>query len=224
MNDKELVAQQALQYVSENMIIGLGTGSTANCFIDALAKRNKEEKLNIRTVSSSVVSMIKAKEAGLPIIAMEQINEIDLYIDGADEITPDLTLLKGRGYDLVREKLLARSAKKFIVIADESKMVENIGNNFPVPSEVQPFAWELVKNILMKKGTGDIRINSAKDGFAITSCGNFVLDFNYTEKNIEKLNALLCQTPGIVEHGIFYNIAHGALISSNGKVREIWKN
>lgn len=182
MNDKELVAQQALQYVSENMIIGLGTGSTANCFIDALAKRNKEEKLNIRTVSSSVVSMIKAKEAGLPIIAMEQINEIDLYIDGADEITPDLTLLKGRGYDLVREKLLARSAKKFLVIADESKMVENIGNNFPVPSEVQPFAWELVKNILMKKGTGDIRINSAKDGFAITSCGNFVLDFNYTEK------------------------------------------
>ncbi|CAM8348831.1 MAG: Ribose-5-phosphate isomerase [Pseudomonadota bacterium] len=224
MNDKELVAQQALQYVSENMIIGLGTGSTANCFIDALAKRNKEEKLNIRTVSSSVVSMIKAKEAGLPIIAMEQINEIDLYIDGADEITPDLTLLKGRGYDLVREKLLARSAKKFIVIADESKIVENIGDNFPVPSEVQPFAWELVKNILMKKGTGDIRINSAKDGYAITSCGNFVLDFNYTEKNIEKLNALLCQTPGIVEHGIFYNIAHGALISSNGKVREIWKN
>ncbi|CAM8332704.1 ribose 5-phosphate isomerase A [Candidatus Methylopumilus planktonicus] len=224
MNDKELVAQQALQYVSENMIIGLGTGSTANCFIDALAKRNKEEKLNIRTVSSSVVSMIKAKEAGLPIIAMEQINEIDLYIDGADEITPDLTLLKGRGYDLVREKLLARSAKKFIVIADESKIVENIGDNFPVPSEVQPFAWEIVKNILMKKGTGDIRINSAKDGYAITSCGNFVLDFNYTEKNIEKLNALLCQTPGIVEHGIFYNIAHGALISSNGKVREIWKN
>ena len=224
MNDKELVAQQALQYVSENMIIGLGTGSTANCFIDALAKRNKEEKLNIRTVSSSVVSMIKAKEAGLPIIAMEQINEIDLYIDGADEIKPDLTLLKGRGYDLVREKLLARSAKKFIVIADESKIVENIGDNFPVPSEVQPFAWELVKNILMKKGTGDIRINSAKDGYAITSCGNFVLDFNYTEKNIEKLNALLCQTPGIVEHGIFYNIAHGALISSNGKVREIWKN
>ena len=224
MNDKELVAQQALQYVSENMIIGLGTGSTANCFIDALAKRNKEEKLNIRTVSSSVVSMIKAKEAGLPIIAMEQINEIDLYIDGADEITPDLTLLKGRGYDLVREKLLARSAKKFIVIADESKIVENIGDNFPVPSEVQTFAWELVKNILMKKGTGDIRINSAKDGYAITSCGNFVLDFNYTEKNIEKLNALLCQTPGIVEHGIFYNIAHGALISSNGKVREIWKN
>ena len=224
MNDKELVAQQALQYVSENMIVGLGTGSTANYFIDALAKRNKEENLKIRAVSSSVVSMIKAKEAGLPIIAMEQIKEIDLYIDGADEISPDLTLLKGRGYDLVREKLLARSAKKFIVIADESKLVKNIGDNFPIPAEVQPFAWELVKNILMKKGTGDIRINAAKDGYAITSCGNFVLDFNYPEKNTEELNALLSQTPGIVEHGIFYNIAHGALISSNGKVREIWKS
>ncbi|CAM8325109.1 RpiA Ribose 5-phosphate isomerase [Candidatus Methylopumilus universalis] len=224
MNDKELVAHQALQYVSENMIVGLGTGSTANCFIDALAKRNKEENLKIRAVSSSVVSMIKAKEAGLPIIAMEQIKEIDLYIDGADEIAPDLTLLKGRGYDLVREKLLARSAKKFIVIADESKLVKKIGDNFPIPSEVQPFAWELVKNILMKKGTGDIRINAAKDGYAITSCGNFVLDFNYPEKSTEELNALLSQTPGIVEHGIFYKIAHGALISSNGKVREIWKN
>ena len=224
MNDKELVARQALQYVSENMIVGLGTGSTANYFIDALAKRNKEENLKIRAVSSSVVSMIKAKEAGLPIIAMEQIKEIDLYIDGADEISPDLTLLKGRGYDLVREKLLARSARKFIVIADESKLVKKIGDNFPIPSEVQPFAWELVKNILMKKGTGDIRINAAKDGYAITSCGNFVLDFNYPEKNTEELNALLSQTPGIVEHGIFYNIAHGALISSNGKVREIWKS
>ena len=224
MNDKELVARQALQYVSENMIVGLGTGSTANYFIDALAKRNKEENLKIRTVSSSVVSMINAKEAGLPIIAMEQIKEIDLYIDGADEIAPDLTLLKGRGYDLVREKLLARSARKFIVIADESKLVKKIGDNFPIPSEVQPFAWELVKNILMKKGTGDIRINAAKDGYAITSCGNFVLDFNYPEKSTEELNALLSQTPGIVEHGIFYNIAHGALISSNGKVREIWKN
>jgi len=224
MNDKELVARQALQYVSENMIVGLGTGSTANYFIDALAKRNKEENLKIRAVSSSVVSMIKAKEAGLPIIAMEQIKEIDLYIDGADEIAPDLTLLKGRGYDLVREKLLARSARKFIVIADESKLVKKIGDNFPIPSEVQPFAWELVKNILMKKGTGDIRINAAKDGYAITSCGNFVLDFNYPEKNTEELNALLSQTPGIVEHGIFYNIAHGALISSNGKVREIWKS
>ena len=224
MNDKELVAHQALQYVSENMIVGLGTGSTANFFIDALAKRNKEENLKIRAVSSSVVSMIKAKEAGLPIIAIEQIKEIDLYIDGADEIAPDLTLLKGRGYDLVREKLLARSAKKFIVIADESKLVKNIGDNFPIPSEVQPFAWELVKNILMKKGTGDIRINAAKDGYAITSCGNFVLDFNYPEKNTEELNALLSQTPGIVEHGIFFNIAHGALISSNGKVREIWKS
>ena len=224
MNDKELVAHQALQYVSENMIVGLGTGSTANYFIDALAKRNKEENLKIRAVSSSVVSMIKAKEAGLPIIAMEQIKEIDLYIDGADEISPDLTLLKGRGYDLVREKLLARSAKKFIVIADESKLVKNIGDNFPIPAEVQPFAWELVKNILMKKGTGDIRINAAKDGYAITSCGNFVLDFNYPEKNTKELNALLSQTPGIVEHGIFYNIAHGALISSNGKVREIWKS
>jgi len=168
--------------------------------------------------------MIRAKEVGLPLLSIDQIKEIDLYIDGADEITSDLTLLKGRGYDLVREKLLARSAKKFIVIADESKIVKNIGDNFPIPSEVHPFAWELVKNVLMKKGTGDIRINAAKDGYAITSCGNFVLDFNFAEKSSENLNNILSLTPGIVEHGIFYNLAHGALISHNGSIREIWKS
>ena len=154
----------------------------------------------------------------------EAVEQLSVYIDGADEITPDLTLLKGRGYDLVREKLLARAARKFIVIADESKIVKNIGDNFPVPSEVHPFAWELVKNVLMKKGTGDIRINAAKDGYAITSCGNFVLDFNFAEKSSENLNNLLSLTPGIVEHGIFYNLAHGALISHNGNVREIWRS
>ena len=76
----------------------------------------------------------------------------------------------------------------------------------------------------MKKGTGDIRINAAKDGYAITSCGNFVLDFNFAEKSSENLNNLLSLTPGIVEHGIFYNLAHGALISNNGNVREIWRS
>jgi len=210
--------------IGKNLIKDIKLTIGNGVIYDSSQDKNKEEKLNVRAVSSSVVSMMKAKEAGLPLLSMDQIKEIDLYIDGADEITPDLTLLKGRGYDLVREKLLARSAKKFIVIADESKIVKNIGDNFPIPSEVHPFAWELVKNVLMKKGTGDIRINAAKDGYAITSCGNFVLDFNFAEKTSEALNNLLSLTPGIVEHGIFYNLAHGALISHNGNVREIWRS
>lgn len=224
MNDKELVAYHALQFVKRNMIVGLGTGSTANCFIKALAEHNKNENLNIRVVSSSVISMMKAREANLPLLAMEQVNEIDLYIDGADEITEDLNLLKGRGYDLVREKILAKSAKKFIVIADESKKVKNIGDNFLIPSEVHTFAWETVKKFLIKRGTGDIRMNVANDGYSITSCGNFVLDFKYPIGTAKDLNEFLSEIPGIIEHGIFYNLAHGALISSNGKVRELWKS
>ena len=111
MNDKELVAYQAARLVEDGMLVGLGTGSTANYFIEELARRKQEEGLQITAVSSSVISAIKAQGLGLPLAAMEHISRLDLYVDGADEVTPDMALLKGRGSDLVREKLLARAAE-----------------------------------------------------------------------------------------------------------------
>ena len=122
MNDKQAVALEAASYVKNDMIVGLGTGSTANYFIEALAERQKTEGLRVTTVASSNISMIKAQSVGLTVISLAQISQIDLYVDGADEITPDNTLLKGRGYDLVMEKLLAKAAKEFIVVADKSKL------------------------------------------------------------------------------------------------------
>ena len=225
MNDKQLVAIQAATYVKDGMLIGLGTGSTANYFIEELARRQRDEGLKISTVASSTVSANMAQSLHLPIIALEHISYIDLYVDGADEITPDMTLLKGRGSDLVKEKLLAKAATQFIVVADESKLVSHIGKNFVIPIEVIPFAWQLAKKSLIDVGAeGDLRPNAAKDGFWVTSHGSYVLDMKF-DKNIDAqaLNTLINNTPGVVEHGIFYSLTDAVLIAKNGQITERWR-
>jgi ribose 5-phosphate isomerase A len=222
MNDKQLVALQAAKYVQNGMLVGLGTGSTANYFIDELARLSREEGLKFTTVASSTISAQKAQSLNLPIVALEHISQIDLYVDGADEITPDKTLLKGRGSDLVKEKLLAKAAAQFIAVADASKLVSYIGQNFVIPIEVIPFAWQLAKKSLEDVGgQGDLRPNAAKDGFWVTSHGSYVLDMKF-DKNLDAntLNALINNTPGVVEHGIFYGLTDKILIATDGVVSE----
>ncbi|MCB5191791.1 ribose-5-phosphate isomerase RpiA [Methylobacillus arboreus] len=226
MNDKQLVAIQAARQVQDGMIVGLGTGSTANYFIEELARRHREQGLRITTASSSVASALQAQEQGLPLVALEHLRKLDLYVDGADEITPSLALLKGRGYDLVREKLLARASDRFIVLADKSKLVSHLGEKFPIPVEVMPFAWQLVKTSLESLGiTVSLRQNAAKDGWAITSYGSLVLELQLPKAlNSGELNQLLNNIPGIVEHGVFDELADAVFIADNGQVEEIWKN
>lgn len=220
MNDKELVALEAAKYAKNGMIIGLGTGSTANYFIEHLAKRQSEEGLNFTTVASSTISAIKSESCGLKPISIHQINKIDLYVDGADEITQNLSLLKGRGQDLVMEKLLAQAADQFIVVADKSKLVEFIGEKFVIPIEVMPDAWRLVKSQLLQHGAeGDIRLNINQDNIAISAAGNYMLDMRFP-KNIDdqSLNTILNNIAGIVEHGVFYQLADKILIADQGVV------
>lgn len=225
MNDKQLVAIHATKHVKNGMLVGLGTGSTANFFIEELARLQKESNLKITTIASSHMSMMKAQSLGLNVIALTQVSEIDLYVDGADEITPDMTLLKGRGYDLVLEKLLAKAAKQFLVVADKSKLVDGIGTNFAIPIEVMPFAWKAAKRSLEAAGgVGDLRQNSAKDGLSITSHGSLVLDMSFDKSISESaLNQLINNTPGVVEHGIFHQLTSAVLIAGDGKVEERWK-
>ena len=224
INDKQAVAIHAANYVKNGMLVGLGTGSTANYFIEELARRQKEDQLKVTTIASSNVSMIKAQSLGLNVISLTQIAEIDLYVDGADEITPDMTLLKGRGYDLVLEKLLAKAAKQFLVVADKSKLVARIGSNFAIPIEVMPLAWKAAKRSLEAAGgVGELRQNVAKDGLTVTSHGSLVLDMAFDKSISEQaLNALINNTPGVVEHGIFYGLTSAILIAENGKVEERW--
>jgi ribose 5-phosphate isomerase A len=224
MNDKQLVAIHVAKYVKDGMLIGLGTGSTANFFIEELARRQQAENLQVTTVSSSTVSMIKAQSLGLNVISIQQIDSIDLYVDGADEITPGMTLLKGRGYDLVMEKLLAKAAKQFFVVADKSKLVDRIGTNFAIPIEVMPFAWKAAKkSIEQAGGQGDLRQNVAKDGLSMSSHGSLILDMTFNKSLSEKdLNQLINNVPGVVEHGIFHGLTSAVFIADNGNVEEKW--
>jgi ribose 5-phosphate isomerase A len=223
MNDKQLVALQAAKLVENNMLVGLGTGSTADLFIEELARRYREEGLSITTVASSVVSSIKAKHLGLPLVSIENLNNLDLYVDGADEVTPDLTLLKGQGSDLVREKILARACEQFLVLVDLCKLVASFGARFAIPIEVMPFAWQLVKKHLEKMGgTGDLRQNASKTGLAVSSYGSLILDMTFAEDlDIKSLNELLNGTPGVVEHGVFSELASVVFSAENGKVTEM---
>jgi ribose 5-phosphate isomerase A len=221
MNDKELVAQHAAQKIENGMIVGLGTGSTANCFIEALARRH-QEGLNVRTVSSSLVSAIKARELGLPQVAIDQLSGLDVYVDGADEVVPDMTLLKGRGYDLVREKLLAGASREFWVLIDAGKRVGRIGERYPIPIEVMPFAWRLVRESLATAGgKAELRQTPNKDGLVVTAHGSLVLDTVFPEDiDNGKLDAMLNGIPGVVEHGIFSRLASAVFCAKDGQVEE----
>jgi ribose 5-phosphate isomerase A len=224
MNEKERVARHAANLVQDGMLVGLGTGSTANYFIQELARRRAEEGLQVSAAASSVVSAIKARQYGLPLVALEHLSRLDLYVDGADEVTPDLTLLKGRGFDLVREKLMARASDKFLVLVDPTKWVDRIGARFPIPVEVMPFAWALVKRRLESiGGSGELRQTANQDGLVVTSHGSLVLDMVF-DPALEPaaLNAFLNDTPGVVEHGIFRDLASAVFVAVDGDVQEHW--
>ena len=223
MEDKEIIAIKALDYVSDNSVIGLGTGSTANFFIKHLANKIKNERLNIQVVASSTVSEIEAQRNKLNLIGIDTLETLDLYVDGADEITNDLNVLKGRGYDLVKEKILAQSANKFIIIADHSKRVNRIGENYPIPIEVLKSTWRLSKKILDKFGQGSLRKNAAGDAYAISSAGNYIFDYSFDEMPLRDLHEKILTTPGVIETGIFYAITDCALIVDNGHIEVLSK-
>lgn len=220
LTDKQLVAQHAASFVENGMIVGLGTGSTANYFIEELARRKQEEGLNFTTVASSVVSTIKAKQLGLSVVAIDHISQLDLYVDGADEISPDMSLLKGRGFDLVKEKLLAKASDQFYVMADSSKSVSRIGDNYPIPVEITPFSWQMVLRSLEQiGGEGGLRQTSNGDGLVTTSHGSLVLDMRFDSSlDASELNSQLNSIPGIVEHGIFYQLATDIFIANDGVI------
>lgn len=207
MEIKALLGERAASLVQDGMVVGLGTGSTANAFIDALGRR-VAEGLEVRAVASSVQSWIRAKRAGIPLVGLEMVDRLDLYVDGADEVAPDLTLLKGRGIDLVVEKLFAQSAGRFLVLVDESKEVGRLGERFPVPVEVWPPAWSWVRRRLEALGASPELRTGASGATVVTAQGNLVLDTRFPETlSPEELDQLLNGMAGVVAHGIFYRLA-----------------
>lgn len=192
---KQLVAQAAIEYVVPGTIIGVGTGSTANLFIDELAKiKGKIDG----TVASSVASAERLKGHGIPVYDLNAVDGISVYVDGADEANEHLQLIKGGGGALTREKIVAAASKKFVCIADESKLVGVLGA-FPLPVEVIPMARSLVAREIVKLGGEPV----LREGFT-TDNGNIILDVHNLEiMDAVKLEQTLNNLTGVVTNGLF---------------------
>lgn len=196
---KLAVAQAALAYVVEDDIIGVGTGSTANFFIDELAKMKHKVK---GAVASSEATAQRLRAHGIPVLDLNQVETMPVYIDGADEITPDGAMIKGGGAALTREKIVASVAQRFVCIADASKLVQVLGR-FPLPIEVIPMAQASVIRKLNAVG-GDARLRM-KDGAALlTDNGNVIIDVHGLEITDPKaMEARLNNIVGVVTVGLF---------------------
>ncbi len=211
INAKQLAAEKALDFVQEGMVIGLGTGSTAYWAIQRLGQR-VQDGLRIEAIATSIRSETLAREAGIPITGFSKVQSIDLAIDGADEVDPRLNLIKGGGGSLLREKIVAAASKMFIVIIDESKLVPQLGK-FPLPVEVVPFGWETTQRSVQKLGcTATLRLSENKQPF-VTDNGNYTLDCSFGSiPEPEKLYKQLKLTLGLVEAGLFFNMADRVIV------------
>jgi ribose 5-phosphate isomerase A len=202
---KKAAGESAARLVKEGMVVGLGTGSTVAWTIRKLGETVKEG-LNVLGVPTSYQAEALAIESGIALTTLNQHPVLDLAIDGADQVDFSLFAIKGGGAAHTQEKVVACSARKFVVVADESKYVEKLSR--PVPIEVLPFAARLVERRLRELGgTPELRLGKMKDGPVITDNGNFVMDVDFgIIVDPEALAARLCPIPGLVEHGIFDNL------------------
>lgn len=219
--EKKIAAEAAVDYIKDGMIIGLGSGSTVNYMIRKLGERVKEG-LNVQGIPSSKKTEKLANEVGVPLIDFSSVEHIDLGIDGADEVDGNLNLLKGGGGSLVREKIVARSTEKFIVIADQSKAVKSLGE-FPLPVEVVQFGWEITAKSIADFGTEPvIRIRDGKP--FVSDNGNYILDCKFG--NISKPNELhekLKLLTGVIETGLFMNMADIVIIGRDDSIEVLTK-
>ncbi len=217
---KELAGRRALDFIEEGMVVGLGSGTTATIFIQELGKR-VEGGLRIRAIASSRASEELARSLRIEICDFERCPEIDVTVDGADEVAPGLALIKGGGGALLREKIVASASRRFIIVADAPKLVPALGA-FPLPVEVITMAAPLVRRRLEELGLRPTVRKDATGQDYVTDEGNLILDC--AAGRIEDpagLASTLRGIVGVVEHGLFLGMAKLALIADGDQVREI---
>jgi ribose 5-phosphate isomerase A len=219
-HEKEIAARASLAYVRDGMVIGLGTGSTAAPMVRLLAEKVRAG-MKVRGIPTSVQTEKLALSLGITLTTLEEVQEVDVTIDGADEFDPRLQLTKGGGGALLREKILASASKQMVVIADSSKQVTVLGK-FPLPVEVIKFARPLVQKKISALGAKvELRRAASGEPF-ITDEGNHILDCNFGQiPDPPALARALSDTPGVVEHGLFINLASVVLMGKGESVVEI---
>ncbi|MDR3156571.1 MAG: ribose-5-phosphate isomerase RpiA [Lactobacillales bacterium] len=213
---KKQVGIEAARHIKNDMIVGLGTGSTVAYLIDEIARRIKEEKLTITGVSTSNATSKHAKKLGIPLKTIDEVDFVDLTIDGADEISADFQGIKGGGGALLFEKIVANYSRKYIWIVDESKLVDKIGN-FPLPIEVVVYGAKQIYKILENKGYHPQFRYKKNKNFFVTDNGNFIIDLHLIDpiKDPTALGGELKKMVGVIEHGLFLNMVDTVIIGTN---------
>jgi ribose 5-phosphate isomerase A len=221
---KRAAAARAVEFVRPGMRLGLGTGSTARYFVEFLGERVRAG-LSVAGVPTSEATRREAERFGVPLTTLDETPALDLTVDGADEIAPDLTLIKGGGGALLREKIVASASARMVVIADESKCVPVLGKH-PLPIEVVPFGLAATRRAIEQAANavgaaGPLRLRRDKDGHAfVTDSGHWILDASLGRiVDPKALGDRLAAIAGVVEHGLFVGLAQTAVIAGPAGVR-----
>jgi ribose 5-phosphate isomerase A len=215
---KKLAAMQAARMIEDGMVVGIGTGSTMVFAIEELARRMRDEGIKATGIPTSFQSRLLCVRLGIPVREMQDSAELDLAIDGADEVDPSLCLIKGGGAAMAREKITVAMAKQFVVVVDESKLVSRLGERFAIPVEVLPPALGFVERVVARLGGESVlRMGLAKDGPVVTDNGQFVLDVRFpAAADLRGIDGELHRTPGVVETGLFFDLASKAVVGGAG--------
>jgi ribose 5-phosphate isomerase A len=221
---KRQAAARALEHVRDGMKLGLGTGSTAKHFVELLGER-VQGGLRVIGVPTSEATRADAQRCGIPLTTLDDVDRLDLTVDGADEIDPALNLIKGGGGALLREKIVAAASDRMIVIADESKRVAALGR-FPLPVEVIPFGLSATRRAMAQAfaecgASGQMVVRKAKDGHVfVTDGGHWIIDAHLGRiPDAPRLAGLLTPIPGVVEHGLFIGLASTAILAGGEGIR-----
>ena len=219
--EKEAAARASLRFVKDGQVVGLGTGSTAAYFIQRLGEQVKNG-LRIRGIPTSDRSRELAASLGIPLTTLDECQEIAVTVDGADEVDPELRLIKGGGGALLREKIVASATKQMVVVADATKQVQRLGK-FPLPVEVIKFARALVAKRIAALGA-DVQLRTTDTGKPyLTDENNYILDCRFgVIQDADGLARELSEMPGVVEHGLFIGMASVALFARGSEIEE-WR-
>ena len=209
---KKLAGEKALDHIEDGMILGLGTGSTVEYTLRKLGQLVKDG-LKIQGIPTSVHTKRIAKEENIPLTTLEEHPDIDVTIDGADEVDSYLNLIKGGGGALTREKIIAFNSKKVIIVIDDSKVVKALGIDFPLPVEVVKFGWSSVKRVLEELGCEVTLRNIMENEPYITDNGNYILDCDFERiENPEQIEMQINNIPGVVENGLFIDLVDEVIV------------
>jgi ribose 5-phosphate isomerase A len=223
MDPKQLAGQTAVSYIKSGMIVGLGTGSTAKLFIDALGAALANGQLkDIKGIPTSIRSEQQAQRLGIPLTTFAESPVLDVTVDGADEVAPGLNLIKGLGGAMLREKLVAQNSRRLVIVADDSKRVAALGTKSPLPVEVAQFSYQASERFLRGLGCVPTLRQAEGGGPYVTDNGNYIYDCKFARIDDPRaLDEKLSHRAGIVETGLFLDMADTVLLAGTDSVETL---